>query len=94
MVGGWVISITQLGVSGDYFYKSLVQHVALSGDFTSGLGKSIFFGYLIGIIACFKGLNAERRGGRSAGAPRPRWWCRIDQRLDLRFLPDQVLLVI
>src|ERR1700689_851341 len=37
LVGGWVISITQLGVSGDYFYKSMVQHVAL-GDFTSGLG--------------------------------------------------------
>jgi phospholipid/cholesterol/gamma-HCH transport system permease protein len=64
LVGGWVISITQLGVSGDYFYKSLVQHVAL-GDFTSGLGKSIFFGYLIGIIACFKGLNGADGVGRA-----------------------------
>ena len=58
LVGGWVISITQLGVSGSYFYNSLIQHVEL-GDFTSGLGKSIFFGYLIGIIACFKGLTAS-----------------------------------
>ena len=47
-----------LGVGGDYFYTSLIQHVAL-GDFMSGLGKSVFFGYLIGIISCFKGLTAH-----------------------------------
>jgi phospholipid/cholesterol/gamma-HCH transport system permease protein len=58
LFGGWVISVTELGVNGDYFYKSLIQHVEL-GDFTSGLGKAIFFGYLIGIIACFKGLTAS-----------------------------------
>jgi phospholipid/cholesterol/gamma-HCH transport system permease protein len=58
LVGGWLISVTQLGVGGDYFYNSLIQHVAL-GDFTSGLSKSVFFGYLIGIIACAKGLNAS-----------------------------------
>jgi phospholipid/cholesterol/gamma-HCH transport system permease protein len=57
LFGGWVISVTQLGVSGNYFYTSLMQNVAL-GDFMSGLGKSVFFGYLIGIIACFKGLSA------------------------------------
>ena len=44
LLGGWIISITQLGVSGDYFYNSLIQNVEL-GDLTSGLGKSIFFGY-------------------------------------------------
>ena len=58
LVGGWVIAVTQLGVSSDYFYTSLVHNVAL-GDFMSGLGKSVFFGYLIGIIACFKGLTAS-----------------------------------
>ncbi len=58
LFGGWLISVTQLGVSGDYFYRSLIQHVEL-GDFMSGLGKSVFFGYLIGIISCFKGLSAS-----------------------------------
>ena len=38
--------------------REINQHVEL-GDFTSGLGKSIFFGYLIGIIACFEGLTAS-----------------------------------
>jgi phospholipid/cholesterol/gamma-HCH transport system permease protein len=31
------------------------------GDLTSGLSKSVAFGFLIGIIACHKGLSA--RGG-------------------------------
>src|SRR6202043_3624974 len=26
LFGGWVISVTQLGVSGNYFYTSLIQH--------------------------------------------------------------------
>ncbi|HXN85809.1 MAG TPA: ABC transporter permease [Candidatus Binataceae bacterium] len=58
LFGGWIISVTQLGVGGDYFYTSLIQHVTL-GDFMSGVGKSVFFGYLIGIISCFKGLTAS-----------------------------------
>ena len=58
LFGGWLISVTQLGVGGDYFYTSLIQHVTL-GDFMSGVGKSVFFGYLIGIISCFKGLTAS-----------------------------------
>jgi phospholipid/cholesterol/gamma-HCH transport system permease protein len=57
LIGGLLVSVTQLGVSGDYFYTSLVQNVAL-GDFMSGLSKAVFFGYLIGIIACLKGLTA------------------------------------
>jgi len=57
LAGGWLVAVTQLGVNGEYFYTSLVQNVAL-GDLMSGLGKSVFFGYLIGIVACFKGLTA------------------------------------
>lgn len=57
LFGGYIISVFELGVSGDYFYNSLVQNTAL-GDLFSGLGKSIFFGYIIGIIACFEGLTA------------------------------------
>ncbi|MGH7815527.1 MAG: MlaE family ABC transporter permease [Candidatus Binataceae bacterium] len=60
LLGGMFVSVTQLGVGGDYFYTSFVQHAAL-GDLFSGLGKSVFFGYEIAIIACYKGLTA--RGG-------------------------------
>jgi phospholipid/cholesterol/gamma-HCH transport system permease protein len=57
LFGGMVISVTQLGVSADYFYSSLIQNVQL-GDLFSGLGKSVFFGFEIAIIACAKGLSA------------------------------------
>jgi len=57
LLGGLVISVTQLGVSADYFYSSLIQNVRLE-DLLSGLGKSVFFGFEIAIIACSKGLSA------------------------------------
>jgi phospholipid/cholesterol/gamma-HCH transport system permease protein len=56
LVGGLLIAVTQLGVSAEYFYSSMVQNTELS-DLMSGLGKSVFFGFLIAIIACSKGLG-------------------------------------
>lgn len=58
LVGGWFVSITQLGVSGNYFYTSLMRNLEI-GDPASGLCKSAVFGFLIGIIACHEGLTAS-----------------------------------
>ncbi|MFZ0889505.1 MAG: ABC transporter permease [Candidatus Binataceae bacterium] len=58
LLGGLLIAVSQLGLTADYFYSSLMQNTSLS-DLMSGLGKSIFFGYLIAIIACHKGLSAS-----------------------------------
>lgn len=66
LLGGLLIAITQLGLTSGYFYSSLVHNTSL-GDFLSGLGKAIFFGYLIAIIACSKGLGA---GGGADGVGR------------------------
>jgi phospholipid/cholesterol/gamma-HCH transport system permease protein len=60
LLGGWFVSVTQLGVAGSYFFTSLMRNLVI-GDLTSGLSKSVAFGFLIGIIACHKGLSA--RGG-------------------------------
>jgi phospholipid/cholesterol/gamma-HCH transport system permease protein len=60
LFGGLLISVTQLGVSAEFFYTSLIRNVSVS-DLLSGLSKAFFFGYLISIIACHKGLGA--RGG-------------------------------
>jgi len=57
LFGGWFISVTQLGVGSTYFYNSLMRNLVL-GDLTSGLGKSVVFGFLIGIVACHRGLTA------------------------------------
>ncbi len=58
LVGGLLIAVTQLGLTAGYFFTSMIQNTRL-GDLTSGLGKAVFFGYLISIIACSKGLSAS-----------------------------------
>lgn len=57
LFGGMVMAVSEIGQSRAYF----VSHVLLAlkvQDITSGIGKSIFFAFFIGIIACFNGLNA------------------------------------
>jgi phospholipid/cholesterol/gamma-HCH transport system permease protein len=60
LFGGLLIATTQFGLSAEYYYTSLIRNVHL-GDLASGLGKAFFFGYVIAIIACGKGLGT--RGG-------------------------------
>jgi phospholipid/cholesterol/gamma-HCH transport system permease protein len=56
VVGGCLIARTELGMSADYYFTTLLQALVFS-DFLSGLGKSVFFAYFIGIIACRNGLQ-------------------------------------
>jgi phospholipid/cholesterol/gamma-HCH transport system permease protein len=58
LFGGLLIAVTQLHLTAAYFVTSLANNTHLE-DFVSGIGKSVFFGYLISIIACSKGLNAS-----------------------------------
>jgi phospholipid/cholesterol/gamma-HCH transport system permease protein len=58
LIGGLLIAVTQLGLTAGYFFTSMIQNTRL-GDLTSGLSKAVFFGYLISIIACSKGLGAS-----------------------------------
>ena len=60
LLGGSLISVTQLGISAGFFYTSLLHNLSVT-DVLSGLAKAFCFGYLIAIIACAKGLSA--RGG-------------------------------
>jgi phospholipid/cholesterol/gamma-HCH transport system permease protein len=56
VLGGLAISVTELRVGGDFYINSLLQ-VLLLGDVFSGIGKSFFFAFFIGIIACYNGLT-------------------------------------
>jgi len=58
ILGGLFISTTELRVSSDFYWNSLLYGMVL-GDVFSGLGKSIFFAYFIGIIACYNGLRVK-----------------------------------
>lgn len=54
--GGYLIAVTELGQGGE-LYNSALLHALVLGDLFSGLGKSIFFAYFIGIIACHNGMT-------------------------------------
>jgi len=56
ILGGLFISTTELRVSSDFYWNSLLYGMVLN-DLFSGLGKSLFFAYFIGIIACYNGLR-------------------------------------
>jgi phospholipid/cholesterol/gamma-HCH transport system permease protein len=56
ILGGLLIALSELHVSGDVYMNSLQQWLVLD-DVLSGLAKSVFFAFFIGIIACRNGLH-------------------------------------
>ncbi len=56
VLGGLFISTTELRVSSDFYWNSLLYGMVLN-DLFSGIGKSVFFAYFVGIIACYNGLH-------------------------------------
>jgi phospholipid/cholesterol/gamma-HCH transport system permease protein len=56
VLGGLFISTTELRVSSDFYWNSLLYGMMMQ-DVFSGLGKSVFFAYFVGIIACRNGLR-------------------------------------
>jgi phospholipid/cholesterol/gamma-HCH transport system permease protein len=55
VLGGLAIGVAELHVAGSFYLNSLLQ-VLLITDVLSGVGKSFFFAFFIGIIACRNGL--------------------------------------
>jgi phospholipid/cholesterol/gamma-HCH transport system permease protein len=54
--GGMVISYNQLGLSAyDYFFKSF--DIVGGRDLGGGLIKSVVFGFIIGLVGCYQGMN-------------------------------------
>ncbi len=58
ILGGMLVAVFQIGVSSNHFIRSLVDNVQ-PHDVYSGLLKSAFFGFLVALIGCYKGLNTE-----------------------------------
>lgn len=55
ILGGLVITITEAGVTPRFYLDQIWRTIEME-DFTSGIGKSIFFGLFVGVIACYQGL--------------------------------------
>ena len=58
-VGGYLVATMYAGIS-SYSYMHSISTFAVTGDMTGGLVKSMFFGMIIAIIGCHKGLNAQQ----------------------------------
>ena len=59
ILGGMVVSIYEAGVSPRFYIDQVIRTLEIS-DVLSGIGKTVFFGFFIGIIACHQGLKTTR----------------------------------
>ena len=59
ILGGMFVAVIESGVTARFYIDQVLRTVELE-DFFSGTGKTFFFGFLIGIIACNQGLRTTR----------------------------------
>ncbi len=55
--GGLVMAITEIGQTRSFYMTHVLDALHVQ-DIVSGVGKTVFFGFFIGIIACHNGLAA------------------------------------
>jgi phospholipid/cholesterol/gamma-HCH transport system permease protein len=58
ILGGYIAIIMTQGMNFEYYQNSVVSSVQF-GDFLPGIGKTIVFGYIVGLVGCYKGYTAE-----------------------------------
>jgi phospholipid/cholesterol/gamma-HCH transport system permease protein len=54
--GGLLIAVGNLHLTANFYLRSVIETVKYN-DLASGVGKTFFFGFGIGLIACFNGLR-------------------------------------
>ncbi len=58
VLGGWIVSTQTLGIESFYYWDESTRMVR-AWDVWAGIIKSVFFGGLIGLIACYKGFHSK-----------------------------------
>jgi phospholipid/cholesterol/gamma-HCH transport system permease protein len=58
ILGGLFIAVVNLHLTANFFTRSVIETVTFN-DLASGIGKTFFFGFAIGLIACFNGLRTS-----------------------------------
>jgi phospholipid/cholesterol/gamma-HCH transport system permease protein len=58
ILGGMIIGVTQVGITATYYYTLTVKYLTLR-DVLPGIGKTVIFGMIVGIVSCFHGFNTE-----------------------------------
>lgn len=65
ILGGLYIGAVEIGQTSAYFWSKVVEILRI-GDLLSGVGKTFFFAFFIGVIACHNGITA-RNGASGVG---------------------------
>jgi phospholipid/cholesterol/gamma-HCH transport system permease protein len=58
LFGGLLMSVLEVGQTRTYYLNHVYSALSLR-DIGSGLSKTLFFAFFIGIIACYNGINAH-----------------------------------
>lgn len=56
ILGGLIIAVGSLHLTSNFYIRSVIEAVKYN-DLASGVGKTFFFGFAIGLIACHNGLS-------------------------------------
>ncbi len=63
IMGGLIVTVLEAGVTPNFYMDQILRTVEVD-DYFSGLAKTVFFGFFIGLIACYEGLKTK---GGTAG---------------------------
>jgi phospholipid/cholesterol/gamma-HCH transport system permease protein len=58
VIGGLFITVLEAGVTARFYFDQIRRTVEME-DYFSGIIKSVFFGFFIGLIACYQGLKTS-----------------------------------
>jgi len=58
ILGGWVIGVTQVGLSSRYYYQLTLKYIGFK-DIIPGVLKTVVFGAIIGTVGCFHGYTTR-----------------------------------
>jgi len=57
LFGGLLMALTEIGQSRLYYMNHVLLALSVQ-DIVSGVGKTVFFAFFIGVIACYNGIHA------------------------------------
>jgi len=58
ILGGLLIAVGSLHLNANFYIRSVIETVKFN-DLASGVGKTFFFGFAIGLIGCYNGLKTS-----------------------------------
>lgn len=56
--GGMIMTIQEVGITPQFFWSQILDTIGIV-DLMHGLGKSVFFGFIIGIVGCWVGMHTS-----------------------------------